>query len=235
MLPIAPFFAAVPTLPIQETHLIAWKPQVDQARKYLLEAKVLGGPPVEVSLVTESKVTQVQDGIVTSEEKLVSLKVLLNGQPLPDSMTGAADAAGSRVVKRKLNGAFAEPLGTGPEAGMEMPAMVRINTFIYPQDPMAVGASWTVEHPADAKLQLPSGRTKYTFAGIDPWGSRRGFRIEFAYSDLAGSAPMGASGKIWLDTVDGELLEAQTSFTNASLSPMMPPGSFTTVLRRMAS
>ncbi len=235
MLPIVPFLAAAPMPAAQDTHVIAWKPQVDQTRRFLLEAKVQGGFPVEVALITESKVTQVQDGIVTSEEKLVSLKVMMNGQELPETMTGASQAAGSRTVKRKINGAFAEPLPTGPEAGMEMPAMVRVNTFLYPQEPMAVGATWTVEHPADEKLKLPAARSKYTFAGIDAWGSRQGYRIEFAYSDLSGTAPMGATGKIWLDTVDGELLEAQTSFTNATMSPMMPPGSFTTVIRRMAS
>lgn len=232
MIALVPFFLAA-----QETHVIRWQPVLNQPVRYLMEgsAPMAGGAmTINFNVVTESKVVEISDEAVTSEERMVSLEVLLNGNPLPAEMMGDAGAMTEAVIKMKRDrtGKLIGDLGEGGMPG-QSPAIARVSEFIYPAEPKAMGESWTRDFAADEKLGLKAARTKYTLKGIDNWGDHKGYRIEFAFSELSGAAPMGATGKMWLDTTTGELLEAQIAYVNASMAPEMPVGNFSAVVRRM--
>jgi hypothetical protein len=232
MIALVPFFLAA-----QETHTIKWLPVLNQPVRYLMEgtAPMAGGAmTINFKVVTESKTIEITEEAITSEERMVSLDVLLNGNPLPAEMMGDTGAITEAVMtmKRDRAGKLIGDLGSGGMPG-QSPAITRVSEFLYPAEPKTMGESWTREFAADAKLGLKPARTKYTLKSIDDWGTRKGYRIDFAFSELEGAAPMGATGKMWLDTTTGELLEAQIAYVNASMAPEMPVGNFSAVVRRM--
>ncbi|MCG9893915.1 MAG: hypothetical protein MH204_00385 [Fimbriimonadaceae bacterium] len=223
LLPMLALTALAASAPTQPKLDLTWKPQVGKVLRYDMALKSagmeMGGVTLDldINIRSTSKTTEIKDGIVTQEQRVEKLTVLLNGNDV--TAMGPPMSDKPTILKMKLDGTFVSM--EGPDSAGSNQAIQRLMSFRFPTAPIGVGESWTNElKNAEGKVEA---RTKYTLVGQEMLGSVNSYKIDYAFSMLEGTRPMGSVGSIWLDAQTLDMLYMRATINDVSFAEGMPP------------
>lgn len=213
---------------------IVWKPKVGDKSKHSMKImSEFSGTDFEVNMVLSNEVKKVTAKEIVTHETMGDFKIFMGGQPM-DAMGGPSGddmVMEPTVMTRDPRGmilsieAPAAPGMDGQDDGGMMKRFMRMNSFQYPANPVNVGDEWKIEHAAIPAEGIAAARSVFTYKGQEVVNKIPVYKIEFAFSELTGSAPMGATGTLWLRMTDGELVRLTAAAVNMQMGPMTSDGS----------
>ena len=98
---------------------------------------------------------------------------------------------------------------------------------MYPDKPVKIGDTWTSTVTADDKKGTVAGTTTYKVDSLEKIGSHDTVKIKVTYKETAGDSPASTDGFVWIDTKDGSMVKATSTWTNVPMSGMTIGGTFT--------
>lgn len=214
---------------------VKWKPKAGSVYKYKMEVLASGieGPQGPAELKISSTLTRtikelLEDGNVNVEEAQNELSVLFDGQDLTE-MLGASSF--TTTMKVAPNGETLEKKSDAPEQ-TDNPRLNNATAFTYPAGPLAIGATWTREVAADASKNIPSASTTFTLSATEDIDSKwKAHKIDIVFKEGEGSNPMSATGTIWIDVVDGELIKGNYTIKAVEFAPGIVADATSTLTR----
>lgn len=203
----------------QDALNLKFSPKVGDTMKYKLTGS-LETPqgPGEISGVIEDKVTKADaDGYtVTSSQN--SMNVTFGGSsiPIPDSSSTSVFKLSGEVVDLQADQVTGDTW-----------RVAELDSFIYPDKPVKVGDTWTSSVTADSKKGTVAGTTNYKVDSLEKIGSHDTAKIKVTYKETSGDSPASSDGYVWIDTKDGSMVKAVSTWSNVPMGPMPVGGTIT--------
>lgn len=201
---------------------VKWKPAAGVVIKYKMEVNASGieGPSGAGELKISSTLTRtikelLENGNVNLEEAQTDLSIVFDGQDLTE-MVGARSF--TTTMKVAPNGETLEKKSDTPEQ-TDNPRLENATAFVYPSGPIAIGGTWTREKPADATKNVPSTVTTFTLKAIEDVDKFKTYKIDIEFKEGEGSNPMSATGTVWINVADGELVKGNYTIKAVEFAP----------------
>jgi len=193
-------------LAIQEGVVLKRAPKLGDTAKYKLNGELdFSGNEVIVTGTITDTVTNVADnGDFTLQSITSDFKANVGGtdQPLPDQTNTTVFSAANEVLSFKSD--------------MDDPDGVRkanIQTLRFPDKPLKVGDSWTIEFKKNDKGAVDA-KGMYTIEAKETVDGDETYRVKGATKESAGDNPMSAEGTYWISVKDASLVKVQGTLTN---------------------
>jgi len=210
---------------------IQWKPKSGSIAKYKLLAKAaMDGPQGAAEVVfgatVTSKVTDIKaDGNIVVEETQSEISIKFGDQDFssqaPQTITSKSTMTPSGEVKARET--------TDETANARMENSLE---FIYPDDAMDVGKSWTIKRPADSGKGLYARETTFTYDGVEKIGQWDCYRIKTSFKETDAPTNMSYEGVTWVAIEDGTMIKATYKMKNVEFGPGLPPSDATAEISR---
>lgn len=217
-----------------QTYDLKWKPTVGQSLNYKLTTVMkmdmgAGLSEFVVSFVSTSKTTKIENGEVVQEGGMKDFSMMMDGQDM--SSFGAPGGDTKSSITMKLDGTLLKIESDAPQPGQGL-RLQRMTSFRYPQEEIAVGHEWTVDHKAIKEEDAPIAKSKFVFEGLEKKEGIDCYKIKLIFSEMEGDVPFGAMGTMWLNQKDRSLVAMEGEYQNVKFADMMPPtnAKFTMVL-----
>jgi len=202
-------------------HSLRFKPTVGQEARMRSSINInLEGEEVQFTSILRVKVTEVdKDGSFTLEEEAVEVKIFVSGTEIPvdDDMKKSA-AGASRVDAR---GVVKEL--TGGEIAAPDYRLSNLMSFVAPEKDVAVGDSWTYEHPASTKTGAVKARSEFKFEKIETVGGHECAVVKVEFKELEGENPSSMSGTFSIRLKDGQTVKLVGNAKKVLLDQEMEP------------
>lgn len=200
---------------------IEWKPKVGQELKYkaaMTASGDFGGGQMEigVTFMMSTKTAKVENGKVTVESSQSDMKVAFNGMEM-DPLQGQV-IKGTTV--HNLDGTI---VSSQSDMGAAAGRFEEVTSFNYPGKTVRVGESWTRVVKPDPARGTVNAKCTYTFKGFEAIDGINCWKVEYAFEETEGTTPMKATGTVWMNPDDGEMVKATMVGTNVVIQAEMPP------------
>ncbi len=204
-------------LAIQEGVILKRTPKVGDQAKYHLKAEFeANGQPSSFSATITDKVTKVADnGNYTVESATSEARVNLGGT---DIDPGDSANQLTTTTFSKSNEVISVESSQADPAQMRMANMQNIK---FPDTPLKVGDSWTIEIKKGDKGGNPV-KGKFTVEGRETIGGFDSLKIRGSAKETIEQDPMGMEGTYWISVKDASLVKAVGTITNAPIPQLGP-------------
>lgn len=169
------------------------------------------GASVVFTAVNTERVLEVDDkGLITVESTQSDVRLLLNGQALPTNEDNSVV-----VTKFKSTGEQVEV-----RSATRSPDDSRrgnMTALILPGNPLKVGDRWSHEFRADPKTGQREAKTEYEVLERVSVGAAQTMVIGYKFAEVGGDTPASATGKLWINVVDGTLVKLSAELKNAPI------------------
>ncbi|MBS1716588.1 MAG: hypothetical protein JSS72_02505 [Armatimonadetes bacterium] len=190
-------------------YTISHKPIVGDMKKYKIRGELtIANLNLLITATIVRKVIEVKDnGENVVEESQEDTVIKIGDQEVPPQHEA------SLVVHY---GKFGEVLDLKKE-GAVLPAEARlevISNIYFPKKAVIVGESWSVDIPANEKMQTVALRATFKLSGVETVSGHQVFKIDYESHETEGQQPAKVEGTCWLDTQTGCTVQDEATWTD---------------------
>ena len=204
---------------------IEWKPKEGNELKFKLTMNAsgdMGGGEmaIEAEIALTYKVLKVNDdGTVKVEESESMVSLFVDDQDMTDMVAGQGGS--TTTIVYKPNG---EPISreVSSAMGVDNPRMAEGQVFIFPDEPVSPGDTWTRTTKGESDKGTVDTKTSFKYIGTEMVGSWSTYKILYDFTETVGNDPYTAKGHIWLSVEDGEMVKGELRLENFEPGPGAP-------------
>ncbi|RYG22635.1 hypothetical protein EON82_16495 [bacterium] len=196
--------------------VIKYSPKVGDKANYAITGTFeVSGAEVKLTGTRAEEVTKLEDDTVTTKGTTkISVNVMGQDMDQPESV---------ETTKTKLDGTLVEVKQGEALAEGGALRLARVNTFLYPSKPLAVGDTWTMELKKDEKADLPGVKVDFKLEGEEKVGKWDTYKISGNGGESEGSQPTKIKATYWIDKASGGMIHSLSELTDAVFRPEVPP------------
>jgi len=202
---------AVAVAAVGDAITLKYTPKVGDLLKYKMAGHLSGLLEADFGGEVTYKITKVDpDGTFTTDSTQSDLTFTANGQTqkVPDSTSTVVSKANGEIVDMTS--------GTSDPNAWRV---AELTNFIYPDKPVSVGDTWTSSVTADAAKNIVAAKADYKVEALEKVGNHDTAKVKVSYKETEGSEPASSDTEVWIDTKDGSMVKADSTWTNMP-SPM---------------
>ncbi|MBV6491371.1 MAG: hypothetical protein KJZ62_06045 [Fimbriimonadaceae bacterium] len=180
--------------------------------QFALKVKIEApGASVVFTAVNTERVLEVDEkDVITVESTQSDVRLLLNGQALPTNEDNAVVVSRVKATGEQLEVRSATRSPDDSRRG-------NMTALILPGTPLKVGDRWSHDFKADPKTGQREAKSEYEVLERTNLGSAQTMVVGYKFAEVGGDSPATATGKFWINVVDGTLVKLSADLKNAPI------------------